>query len=60
MKAINRIDELDNMISELDAIDTSVPEEKEEDETDMVFMIRINSRKEEIVDEIQGVSYNGE
>lgn len=56
----NRVDSLEEMISELESVDTSVDETKEENETQEEFDERLSERKEEILDEIQGISYSGE
>lgn len=56
----NRSGDIDEMISELESIDTDVDEEKEEDETDDEYEERIEQKKQEILEEIQGVCYNGE
>ena len=65
-----RYDSIDEMMSELDGIDTEVNEEsikadleREEDESEKEFNERaeqeVDSKKEEILDEIKGVCYNG-
>lgn len=55
-----RMDSLEEMISELEEIDCSIDTDKEEGETEEEYQDRIEERKQEIVDEIQGVEYQGE
>jgi hypothetical protein len=67
----NRIDSVQEMIDELEGIDKEVDEEdiksnveKEEDETDEDYNTRqddaVEEKRQEILDEIQAVTYNGE
>jgi len=55
-----RVDEVENMVNELESVDCSVDIEKETDESKDEFEQRIEDRKQEILDEIQGITYNGE
>ena len=55
-----RIESVDEMISELEGIDTEIDEEKETDETDEDYTERINELKEEKLNEIKNISYEGE
>ena len=55
----NRVDEIESMISELDSIDIDELE-KEQDESDDDFEQRVEDKKQEIADAVQGIQYGGE
>ena len=54
-----RIDEVDNMINDLEAIDTSVDIEREDYENEEEYKQALEDRKQNIVDEISEISYSG-
>ena len=55
-----RIESVDEMIDELEGLDTDIDEEKDDDETDEEYAERINELKEEKLTEIQNINYEGD
>ncbi len=54
-----RVDSLEEMIGELESLDLDI-EEKTAEETKEEYDERVAQRREELVEEVQGISYNGE